>query len=172
MHLWNTAHIKPYLLNKAAHIAVLIGCGEYYSLPIGVLIDCAEYSCVHISVLSGCVECYSLHIGVLIGRADPAPLRPQVCSFVALYYNVIIAWSLFYLGNSFQYPLPWEKCPESSPNRTGTQRSTPTRTSTSPEHVVPPKTRSSFLFPVGLVLLGLIWGTMSSTLLKRRLLGA
>ncbi|KAI1884717.1 hypothetical protein AGOR_G00229290 [Albula goreensis] len=41
-----------------------------------------------------------------------------VCFFVALYYNVIIAWSLFYLGNSFQYPLPWEQCPELSPNRT------------------------------------------------------
>ncbi|XP_036408330.1 sodium-dependent neutral amino acid transporter B(0)AT2 [Megalops cyprinoides] len=41
-----------------------------------------------------------------------------VCFFVALYYNVIIAWSLFYLGNSFQYPLPWEHCPELSPNRT------------------------------------------------------
>ncbi|KAJ8284212.1 hypothetical protein COCON_G00030620 [Conger conger] len=35
-----------------------------------------------------------------------------VCFFVALYYNVIIGWSLFYLGSSFQYPLPWEQCPE------------------------------------------------------------
>ncbi|XP_046870609.1 sodium-dependent neutral amino acid transporter B(0)AT2-like [Hypomesus transpacificus] len=35
-----------------------------------------------------------------------------VCFFVALYYNVIIGWSLFYLGNSFQYPLPWEQCPQ------------------------------------------------------------
>ncbi|XP_060946738.1 sodium-dependent neutral amino acid transporter B(0)AT2 [Limanda limanda] len=34
-----------------------------------------------------------------------------VCFYVALYYNVIIAWSLFYLGNSFQFPLPWEQCP-------------------------------------------------------------
>ncbi|KAM7381845.1 hypothetical protein PAMA_012620 [Pampus argenteus] len=34
-----------------------------------------------------------------------------VCFFVALYYNVILAWSLFYLGNSFWYPLPWEQCP-------------------------------------------------------------
>ncbi|XP_017283583.1 sodium-dependent neutral amino acid transporter B(0)AT2 [Kryptolebias marmoratus] len=34
-----------------------------------------------------------------------------VCFYVALYYNVIIAWSLFYLGNSFQYPLPWHQCP-------------------------------------------------------------
>ncbi|KAA8584963.1 hypothetical protein FQN60_003657 [Etheostoma spectabile] len=35
----------------------------------------------------------------------------MVCFYVALYYNVIIAWSLFYMGNSFQYPLPWERCP-------------------------------------------------------------
>ncbi|XP_062847599.1 solute carrier family 6 member 16b [Trichomycterus rosablanca] len=35
-----------------------------------------------------------------------------VCFFVALYYNVIIGWSLFYLFNSFQNPLPWETCPE------------------------------------------------------------
>ncbi|XP_060951358.1 sodium-dependent neutral amino acid transporter B(0)AT2-like [Limanda limanda] len=35
-----------------------------------------------------------------------------VCSFVALYYNVILAWSIFYLGNSFQNPLPWSQCPE------------------------------------------------------------
>ncbi|KAL4617863.1 sodium-dependent neutral amino acid transporter B(0)AT2-like [Arapaima gigas] len=41
-----------------------------------------------------------------------------VCFFVALYYNVIIAWSLFYLGNSFQYPLPWEECPEPVKNQT------------------------------------------------------
>ncbi|XP_061830015.2 sodium-dependent neutral amino acid transporter B(0)AT2-like [Nerophis lumbriciformis] len=34
-----------------------------------------------------------------------------VCFYVALYYNVIIAWSLFYMGNSFQYPLPWHHCP-------------------------------------------------------------
>ncbi|XP_043082056.1 solute carrier family 6 member 16b [Puntigrus tetrazona] len=35
-----------------------------------------------------------------------------VCFFVALYYNVIIGWSIFYLGSSFTYPLPWENCPE------------------------------------------------------------
>lgn len=34
-----------------------------------------------------------------------------VCFFVALYYNVILAWSLFYLGSSFQFPLPWTQCP-------------------------------------------------------------
>uniref|UniRef100_A0A8B9RM95 Transporter n=1 Tax=Astyanax mexicanus TaxID=7994 RepID=A0A8B9RM95_ASTMX len=43
----------------------------------------------------------------------------MVCFFVALYYNVIIAWSLYYLGNSFQYPLPWQQCPvEVSSNKT------------------------------------------------------
>lgn len=35
----------------------------------------------------------------------------QVCFFVALYYNVIISWSLFYFSQSFQNPLPWQKCP-------------------------------------------------------------
>ncbi|KAF1398334.1 Sodium-dependent neutral amino acid transporter B(0)AT2, partial [Spheniscus humboldti] len=44
---------------------------------------------------------------------------PQVCVFVALYYNVIIAWSLLYLARSFQHPLPWQSCPSAGPNRTG-----------------------------------------------------
>lgn len=43
---------------------------------------------------------------------NPVPNVSQVCFFVALYYNVILSWSLFYLGNSFQYPLPWEQCPK------------------------------------------------------------
>lgn len=34
-----------------------------------------------------------------------------VCFFVALYYNVIISWSLFYFSQSFQDPLPWKECP-------------------------------------------------------------
>ncbi|XP_057693269.1 sodium-dependent neutral amino acid transporter B(0)AT2 [Corythoichthys intestinalis] len=34
-----------------------------------------------------------------------------VCFFVALYYNVIISWSLFYFSQSFQQPLPWDECP-------------------------------------------------------------
>ncbi|XP_027712590.1 sodium-dependent neutral amino acid transporter SLC6A17 isoform X2 [Vombatus ursinus] len=34
-----------------------------------------------------------------------------VCIFVGLYYNVIIAWSIFYFFKSFQYPLPWSECP-------------------------------------------------------------
>lgn len=44
----------------------------------------------------------------------------QVCFFMALYYNVIISWALFYLGSSFQYPLPWQQCPiEPATNQTG-----------------------------------------------------
>ncbi|MFT7799693.1 sodium-dependent neutral amino acid transporter B(0)AT2 [Arapaima gigas] len=35
----------------------------------------------------------------------------MVCFFVALYYNVIIGWSLFYFSQSFQQPLPWHECP-------------------------------------------------------------
>ncbi|XP_033738613.1 sodium- and chloride-dependent glycine transporter 2-like [Pecten maximus] len=29
---------------------------------------------------------------------------------IGLYYNVIIAWTLFYIGNSFISPLPWSTC--------------------------------------------------------------
>ncbi|XFF87423.1 hypothetical protein AB1E18_013642 [Capra hircus] len=35
----------------------------------------------------------------------------MVCFINALFVNVIIAWILFYLSQSFQYPVPWEKCP-------------------------------------------------------------
>ncbi|XP_061415880.1 sodium-dependent neutral amino acid transporter B(0)AT2-like [Lethenteron reissneri] len=35
----------------------------------------------------------------------------MVCYFVALYYNVIISWALYYFFHSFQYPLPWANCP-------------------------------------------------------------
>ncbi|KAF6197705.1 hypothetical protein GE061_008671, partial [Apolygus lucorum] len=35
-----------------------------------------------------------------------------VTFFVALYYNVIITWCIFYLFSSFNYPLPWAECPK------------------------------------------------------------
>ncbi|CAL4082243.1 unnamed protein product, partial [Meganyctiphanes norvegica] len=31
---------------------------------------------------------------------------------VAIYYNTIIAWCLYYLSKSFQSPLPWSDCPK------------------------------------------------------------
>lgn len=34
-----------------------------------------------------------------------------VCFLVSLYYNVIIAWCVFYFFKSFQNPLPWSECP-------------------------------------------------------------
>ena len=34
-----------------------------------------------------------------------------VCFVVSLYYNVIIAWCVFYFFKSFQNPLPWSTCP-------------------------------------------------------------
>ncbi|XP_047383174.1 orphan sodium- and chloride-dependent neurotransmitter transporter NTT5-like [Sciurus carolinensis] len=34
-----------------------------------------------------------------------------VCILVSLYNSAILSWSLFYLGNSFDYPLPWNYCP-------------------------------------------------------------
>ncbi|CAG5104313.1 Oidioi.mRNA.OKI2018_I69.chr1.g1192.t1.cds [Oikopleura dioica] len=34
-----------------------------------------------------------------------------VSAFVALYYNVIVAWAFYYFLSSFQNPLPWKACP-------------------------------------------------------------
>jgi len=31
---------------------------------------------------------------------------------VALYYNTVIAWCLYYFGQSFSSPLPWSECPK------------------------------------------------------------
>ncbi|XP_052019177.1 orphan sodium- and chloride-dependent neurotransmitter transporter NTT5-like isoform X2 [Apodemus sylvaticus] len=33
------------------------------------------------------------------------------CVLVVLYNSALVSWSLFYLGQSFDYPLPWEHCP-------------------------------------------------------------
>ena len=30
--------------------------------------------------------------------------------FLCTYYNVILAWAMFYLASSFQSPLPWSTC--------------------------------------------------------------
>nr|KAF6273800.1 hypothetical protein mPipKuh1_016160 [Pipistrellus kuhlii] len=35
----------------------------------------------------------------------------MVCFVVGLYYSVLMAWSLYYLVQSFQSPLPWAMCP-------------------------------------------------------------
>ncbi|XP_040568895.1 sodium-dependent neutral amino acid transporter B(0)AT3 [Lepeophtheirus salmonis] len=45
-----------------------------------------------------------------------------VVSFnVALYYNTIIAWCLYYFAQSFGYPLPWSECPMEEINNTTIQ---------------------------------------------------
>lgn len=33
-----------------------------------------------------------------------------VIAYICIYYNIIIAWVIFYFFNSFQDPLPWAKC--------------------------------------------------------------
>ncbi|XP_031242444.1 orphan sodium- and chloride-dependent neurotransmitter transporter NTT5-like isoform X3 [Mastomys coucha] len=33
------------------------------------------------------------------------------CVLVVLYNSALVSWSLFYLGQSFDYPLPWQHCP-------------------------------------------------------------
>ncbi|KFO26220.1 Orphan sodium- and chloride-dependent neurotransmitter transporter NTT5 [Fukomys damarensis] len=34
-----------------------------------------------------------------------------MCFIASLYTNVVNAWIVFYLSHSFQFPVPWEKCP-------------------------------------------------------------
>lgn len=38
-------------------------------------------------------------------------LAPQVCFITALYLNVANGWIFFYLGQTFQFSVPWERCP-------------------------------------------------------------
>lgn len=46
-------------------------------------------------------------------------ITSAVVSFnVALYYNTIIGWCLYYFFQSFQSPLPWAKCPGEEVNHT------------------------------------------------------
>ncbi|XP_058136549.1 orphan sodium- and chloride-dependent neurotransmitter transporter NTT5 [Dasypus novemcinctus] len=35
----------------------------------------------------------------------------MVCLIVGLYFSAVTAWNLFYLGESIQNPVPWERCP-------------------------------------------------------------
>jgi len=41
-----------------------------------------------------------------------------VAALVGCYYNVIIAWCLYYLGSSIQFSLPWSSCPLDEKNVT------------------------------------------------------
>ncbi len=38
----------------------------------------------------------------------------SINAFVGLYYNVIIAYCIYYLFNSINYELPWNNCPLNS----------------------------------------------------------
>ncbi|XP_050628358.1 orphan sodium- and chloride-dependent neurotransmitter transporter NTT5 isoform X2 [Macaca thibetana thibetana] len=35
----------------------------------------------------------------------------MVCFILGLYFNVVNSWIIFYMSQSFQFPVPWEKCP-------------------------------------------------------------
>ena len=49
------------------------------------------------------VNIYFLFLGVGIGMT-------VVSGLVGIYYNIIIAWSIYYLFASFTSQLPWEFC--------------------------------------------------------------
>lgn len=48
---------------------------------------------------------------LILPPASHLLLGPHVCFITSLYLNVVNAWTLFYLGQSFYSPVPWEKCP-------------------------------------------------------------
>ncbi|PAA71554.1 hypothetical protein BOX15_Mlig013345g1, partial [Macrostomum lignano] len=50
-----------------------------------------------------CWECAPLFRGIGVGMV-------LVSSLAAIYYNIIISWSLWYLFASFSNPLPWAEC--------------------------------------------------------------
>ncbi|XP_036108965.1 sodium-dependent neutral amino acid transporter B(0)AT2 isoform X2 [Molossus molossus] len=89
---WNSAYILPYLA-----LLMVIGIPLFFlELAVGQRIR------------RGSIGVWN-YISPKLGGVGFASC--VVCFFVALYYNVIISWSLLYFSNSFQYPLPWEECP-------------------------------------------------------------
>ncbi|XP_025019956.1 sodium-dependent neutral amino acid transporter B(0)AT3 isoform X2 [Python bivittatus] len=50
------------------------------------------------------------HISPYLGGIGYACM--MVSFIISIYYNMILAWVLWYLGNSFQDPLPWSICPQ------------------------------------------------------------
>ncbi|XP_070795208.1 sodium-dependent neutral amino acid transporter B(0)AT3-like [Pituophis catenifer annectens] len=50
------------------------------------------------------------HISPYLGGIGYACMMASF--IIGLYYNMIIAWVLWYLGNSFKVPLPWSNCPD------------------------------------------------------------
>ncbi|XP_063156001.1 sodium-dependent neutral amino acid transporter B(0)AT3-like [Candoia aspera] len=50
------------------------------------------------------------HISPFLGGIGYACM--MVSFIISIYYNMILAWVMWYLGNSFRDPLPWSICPQ------------------------------------------------------------
>ncbi|XP_049323298.1 sodium-dependent neutral amino acid transporter B(0)AT2-like [Astyanax mexicanus] len=86
------AFLVPYVI-----LLLLIGIPLFFlELAVGQLIR------------RGCIGVWN-HISPRLGGIGFASFVAGF--FAALYYNVIVGWSIFYFTQSFQEPLPWKDCP-------------------------------------------------------------
>nr|CAB3266318.1 sodium-dependent neutral amino acid transporter B(0)AT3-like [Phallusia mammillata] len=96
----------PYLCQKNGGGAFFI---PYFTMLVleGVPLFCLELA-IGQRLKRGSVGVWN-HIQPLLGGVGIASMI--VCFLIASYYNMIIAWGLFYFFNSFQSPLPKSDCP-------------------------------------------------------------
>ncbi|XP_073234250.1 sodium-dependent neutral amino acid transporter B(0)AT3-like isoform X2 [Porites lutea] len=96
----------PYLCHKNGGASFLIPYGIMLALE-GIPLYYMEL-CIGQRMRKGSVGVWS-EISPYLGGVGIASV--VVCFLVSLYYNVIIAWCVFYFFKSFEHPLPWSSCP-------------------------------------------------------------
>lgn len=96
----------PYLCQKNGGASFLIPYGIMLALE-GIPLYYLEL-CIGQRMRKGSIGVWN-EISPYLGGLGLASI--VVCFLVSLYYNVIIAWCVFYFFKSFQNPLPWTSCP-------------------------------------------------------------